>query len=331
MDQYGTQYMTVGDPEAGTKKGGGGWIWGILIFILVVVAIIFLILWLVERNKSASELTISGTQFSLTSSNAVQATWTSVGNDNDQVTLYVYQSGTPIKFNTSGTPTNPSAVKAQAGPVNGNTTKTITTTALKTGVTYNGVLVVTNSNITAHNAVISDCLHAGGDIAGAFHIEASCQSGEIVYDIPAVTAGIIDVPTVGYNFTDKTSIDNNLFHHDSDNLLCTVMPSQTAAINADPTTKCGALGSSTHILYDPSISTTTTTGLGIKQYEASDITNTSAQWTYNKSNNKWCLANNSAKCMELSDFITLATESTNINVGSPGGGWNNINFSLSST
>lgn len=330
-DPYGTQYMAVAGTDPEHHHHGSGWIWGILLFLILAAAIVFLVLWLWERGRSKDqkELTLTGTEFTLTTSNSMQATWTGSGDDSDQVILHVYKTGETIKFNPDGSPTSATVgnVVASSSTVSA-TTRTVTAGPLTAGVAYTGVLIITNSDISnAHGSVTGTSLLPGGGPEGAIHIVAIGQPGEIKYDISAST------PTVGYNFSGNTSPDNSLFHHDPDDLLCTVMLSQNGPINLNNTTRCGDLGSGTHVLYDPS-PTSSTTALGIKQYETSDATNTNAQWSYSSSNNRWCLKGNTNKCLEISDFIDVTTETATINIiSTPASAttWHNPNFSLSST
>lgn len=285
--------------------------------------------------------------------------------------MYIQKTGNPINFNSSGQPTNTSAVVTSTETVNGNTTKTLTaSTNIQQNVTYEAILIVTNPDFSGyHNSVTSKALIPGasGNKNGVFHIQAAGQSGEIVYDIVPPTAnnqsgqpdpGLLPVfvPTVGYNFSGKTTANDNLFHHDPDDLVCTVMLSQSGSVNIDPGTKCGALGDNTYILYDPSLVPTSGVAsgsgtLGIKKYSEAEIKNPAAKWTYDQNKNTICLKDYPNRCMTLpsttfvntipvntTTFVnttpvntTPVNTTTPITLTSPGTSWNIINFEISSS
>ena len=71
----------------------------ILIIIVIIAAVVFLILWLTKSATNANnvrELTINNLRVALSSPSTVTATWDSVGNADDMVTMYA--SSTPINF-----------------------------------------------------------------------------------------------------------------------------------------------------------------------------------------------------------------------------------------
>lgn len=325
----GTQYMEIPDMTE-AKSGGLGWLWGLLIFIILVVAIVFLVLWLTERSKTEKELSITGAQFSLTSNNSMQASWSAVGNPDDIVTLYVFKTGTPVKFNSDGTPS--ATAIATSGPINGNTTKTaVASPTLTSGQAYTGYLIVTNANFpkTHGTPVVSPALVPNSQPSGAFNISATGQPGEIVYDITTVPTK----PTVGYNFSNFISLDNNLLHHDPNGLLCTVLLPLHAAVTS--TTTCANVGGA-YLLYDPT-PTSSTNQLGIEPYPQSTPTtpydptkDTTAQWTFDTSKNTWCLTANPTKCLQLPNGSSGSTGVINISTSTPTT-WYNTNFTFSST
>ena len=336
-DQYGNQYVTVGDPIP-VATGGFGWLWGLLIFIIVVIAVIFLILWLVERSRK-NELILTNVVFSTPNATTIRGTWVS-SNSNDQIIMYVFRTGTPINFNSDGTPAVPSDVVSQSAPVTGSGTAVATVPV--GNVSYTAVLVVTNPNFSGYDASnVSGALTPGPSPAntGVFHIQASGQSGEITYSIPPSGSQI--APSVGYNFSRDRTNDSNLFFNDVNGLLCTVPLLQSGAVNFNPTTTlCSDLGTNTFILYDTGTSngasgTNGTSRLGIRRITPADSTNTNnnnARWNYNPTTNKWCTLTGTTsvainRCMELP--VTSATQTVPINMGPTGTSWTNVSFSLS--
>lgn len=335
MEPYrDTQYVFAGDPESVKKGSSVGWIIGIIVFIILLVGIGLLIWWLVSGNNDVQKiLSITGTNFTTPTTTSIQGTWTGVGNNNDIVNLYIFKSGSSVNFTPNGVPANSSDVVGRAGPVNGTTTKSLSvSTNIQTNVTYVPVLVVTNPDLPGfHNSVVGKALVPGSNVNGAMLIRAAGQStGDIAYDINLnpLTLFTTSSPTVGYDTTGLLNADGNIFYQDPDGLICTVMQSQIAAVNNDSTTKCGDLGSSTYILYDPGVPTSGTAGpvaLGIRLYQDSDTTNTNAQWKYDTTNQTWCLANNTARCLNLTTNATTINGLTPINITTPGSTWNNIN------
>ena len=303
------QYMAVGaQPEH--KSGGMGWLWGLIIFLVLAAAIVFLILWLVERGKTKDdkELLLTGTEFQLTfiqSTTAMMASWTDVANDKDEVILYVYESGKSVKFNSDGSPTSAttSNIVATSNQVNGNTTKSLTaspTGGLKDGVTYIGVLVVTNPDLLNFHTVPSQGLFSSpSEIPKAFLIESVSQPGEIIYVLPTSGGGL---PSVEYDVTKEAgSVGSNLFHYDTtNNLLCTIHTLQAGAAINTPVT-CDSFGPN-YLLYDNN-------GTLDLRSNTKDKTQTDDKWIYDRSNNRWCLTGDSDKCFVLPTLTGTATTS----------------------
>ena len=130
---------------------GATWILGIIVFILIILAVIFLILWLVNRGKvnpQNSQLTIKDLIFSLSNTTTVSATWSSVGDPGDQVTLYA--DIVPINFNASGKPENNPNIKTSQ-TVNGSA-KTVSLTGLTPNTKYFLAVTVTNPKLTGFNS-----------------------------------------------------------------------------------------------------------------------------------------------------------------------------------
>lgn len=354
MSDYETQYGAVYPYETPQKSGGMGWVWALLIFLVLVAAIVFLVLWLYERGKSKDEegLNITGAEFTTPTQTTIQASWTSVGNDDDVVTLYVYPSGNPtLNFNPNGSPKSGGAAIVQRTSTSSpNTTRTLSVTVPENtkNVVYGAALVVTNSNSPNLSKVErGDGLSPGSEINKAFLIRKSGQStGEIVYTLPTDTT--VNTGTVEYNWTESTSIDNILFHHDPDGYICSVMPSQSGVIDVDSTTKCSDLGMA-FALYDKESSTTdtvlvddeTTTSngsLGIERVLVNGSVNpklkeNNSLWDWNQNTSRWCLKNIPTKCMNLQSSVK-STKKSDIDVVTASSAttkFSNINFSLSST
>lgn len=307
------------------KHSGWGWFWGILAFLAIAAAVVFLILWL-TKDVDEKELDITGVQFKTNSSTSVTATWTSVNNDKDQVTMYVYPSGESINFTGNGTPILIPLDSKIAGPVNGNTTKTLTATGLTANVTYLATLIVSNPDIARyHKSVTSPALVPGGGTVtgGAIQINANGQSGETAYELPELlTLDDTNNGTIGYNSTGKSTLNNNHFFLDSDGLLCTVSTSLTSVVNTNPTLKCGEIGGS-FVAYDPGSSGPGANQVALKQYQSSDTTNSNAKWKYDPTTQKLCLDSSSSRCWKFRTSTTSSESAlTPIDISSDGSGWN---------
>jgi len=308
MTDYGTQYVTVDNPTLTTTGGGAGWLWGILAIIAIIAAIVFLILWLVNRNKNNGQLSITGGVFNITSANQMRASWTAVGNSNDIVNLYVVRSGNSLRFNSDGTPTGSTTIVAKSGPISTPTLSAIASPSLTSGVSYTGYLVVTNSNISNnYNAITGPSLIVGSvGPTGAFHIQAVSQSGEMVYAVPEISGETGATGSVGYNFSGQTTLNNNLFFYDSNQNICTIPPSLSGPANfSGSNVTCEDFNGSANPTF---VLTGNNSVLGLKQYDTSDATSANVRWTYDTTDNSWCLSNSGkSRCMQLSNLTGLVT------------------------
>lgn len=311
MDPYNTQYVSIGDTPTETG-GGSNWLWAILVIVAIIAAIVFLILWLVNRNKN-NLLALTNPRFNITSSNQMRATWDSINNSSDIVNLYVTRSGPKLDFTTDGIPTGSTTVVAKAGPVTSPTLTAIASPVLTSGVSYIGYLVVTNPNVNDYKSYVSQILTVGAvGPTGAFHIQANGQHGEIVYAVPEVSEETGATGAVGYNFSDVTTLSNNSFFYDSNQNICVIPPSLTGVVNnldINANTTCADFNTSAFTGF---VLTGNNSTLGIKQFKDSDTSNLSAKWVYDTSDQTWCLANsngtsNKNLCMQLSstNFNTL--------------------------
>ena len=105
----------------------------VIIFLVLVAAVIFLILWLSERNKTTTpskELDIVGTKFTLDKLTTLIAIWESVGNSTDVISLYADTK--VIDLDASGKPTGN---VLSSGPVP-SSSKTISISNLSPNTSY---------------------------------------------------------------------------------------------------------------------------------------------------------------------------------------------------
>ncbi len=234
-------------PDVKPEGRSGGWSWFLIILLILVIAaaITFLVLWLVQRDRQ-EELQIFGVSFKVASDTSIQASWTSVGSNNDVVTLFVYETGKGIRFNNNGTPST--TVAGRSSVTDPNTVKTVTVTGLIKDVTYDAVLVVTNSGISGYNGGNTGTgLTTGSNDPGIkFTITSLGQTGQIIYDTEDLT--------VEYELGSIT-INNNLFHFDSEVFICTTSQSQ-------PLTSTSLCPETSFVLHDKT-PTTNNTELGI--------------------------------------------------------------------
>lgn len=301
MTDNGAHYVTVDNPNLGVSKGGAGWLWGILALIAIIAAVVFLILWLVQRNKKNDILSVTNQKFSINSSNQMTATWSS-SNASDVVNLYVIQSGGKLNFTSDGTPTNSSIIVARSGQVAASVGVATATPVLTLGVSYIGYLVVTNSTINDYKSYKSQVLIVGNfGPTGAFHIKAVSQQGEIVYATPENMGETGATGSVGYNFSDTTAFGDNLFFYDSNQNICTIPPSAVGIVNnldlINDNTTCASFGTGS---FAPFVLTGENSTLSIKQFDVNSPSDTNAKWIFDSNDKSWCIANtNKSRCMQL--------------------------------
>ena len=265
----------IGEPIE--KKENYNWIFYFFLFIIIL-ALVGILIWLLVRNRSNNnnnvnaDLNITGVNFNLVNNNTITATWTSVGNSSDVVTLYADTS--QINLNASGKPEG-SSTFLMSGPTAGNN-RTITLTGLTGSTTYYLDLVVTNPNISGFNPTPDIVFTSGVAPTGSFVMQQISNPGGVTLNS--------NLTSVSYSLGSSKSSINDVWSYDSSSMnLSTV----GTGINSG-TTSC---------LYNNG-------GILAAQNCNSVKGNANAQWTYNvRGNNRWCL-NGTQTCMSLALPIT---------------------------
>lgn len=248
--------------------------------ILLAAAIIFLVLWLNNRNKQSNvkkELAISNVQFSFTAT-SITATWDNVGNAKDMVTLYADTS--PINIGTDG---KPSTAVAHSQSASG-TARTVTINGLTANTKYYVALVVTQNGVTGFNSV-TDIIFTGETIPSSnFIIQEINTPGAIALNSSNPT--IVTYQT-GINKTDITDI----WTYDTTNFTISTRSTGVNSTAPRPT------------LYNNN-------GVLAAQPANNLAGNADAQWTYNvNGNNRWCLRG-TTNCMTLTSPISNGAQIT---------------------
>ena len=314
MDESSPVLATVQPNE---EKSSSGWHWFLIILLVLAIAaaVVFLILWL-TKSEDKKELSISGVNFKVSSSTSITATWTTTGNDKDEVTLYASPTGSSLDFDPTGKPVLTPVLTIT--PVFNSSTvpasqKTVTVTGLATNTTYDAVLIVTNPDIKDDygTSKFESGLHTSTVIPNKFFIQ-STAGGYIAY---TPKTGPM---TVGYE-TSKLNVNHVLFHY-QDGTLCT-------------TTQIGtpSCGDNSYVLYNDS------NKLGIKQQSSIDSAEKpKALWDFDATTSRWCVRGDTSLCMTAPitpvgtsvTFATLGavTPLNPITLGTSGTKWKNIEF-----
>ncbi len=157
------QYFTSNESNDNTSSGhAGAWIICIIVVLLIIAGIILLIVF-VGRKEENKALVITNPEFTVNGSNSIQATWSSTGNDNDELVLYTMPANETMKFDASG---NPQGAYFNSGSPNPSTSgqkpttikssaRTATISGLKAKVTYLAVLVSTNPDLPLAHGLAS--------------------------------------------------------------------------------------------------------------------------------------------------------------------------------
>jgi len=300
---------TISGTSAPGQGGSDGLFWGItIVVILVVVALIILIVWWATRNVTEdndSALAITGVDFSSLSSTSITATWTAVGNKDDVVVLYVKETGKDQwRFDRNGTPLG---VYKNSGKIF-QPNNSATVVGLKPNTNYDAKLIVTNPNVTGHNASQSKSginTATKVKIGGKFYIKANGQPGQISRDKDMN-------PTQVYYTNGGIDASTSLFRCDPDGFLCGTIP-------GEPLTENTPCGPNNFVLY--SDGTTNTATLSTKRKsELTDEETENAKWEYNETgDNEWCIKGDGVsglatrRCMRKSDLVLLNPEDENAN------------------
>ena len=300
--ENGEYYTTLDGNGEEKSSSGHGWIIALFI-ILAIIAVIVILVVIFGPSEERKLLQVNGVEFNVPTDGTIQATWTSTGNSEDELVLYVIPNDGQMTFNSAGEPqgaylNSGSPSPSTAGSIPSTTpssARVASVTGLKEG-TYSATLVVTNPVVPDRSFTQnSKSLPVKtSTIPVIFSITAAGQSGAIRYE-PAST------PTeVGYEIG-KINPSNNSFHQDSTGRIC--------AAGAGSWTSSSLCDSGSRVLYAD-----TTNKLAIGEYEpgdvGSEITTANSEWTY--TNGKWCLKNNPTNCMSynknnpITDITTLS-------------------------
>lgn len=278
------------------NQGSSMWTWILIIIAIVVIIVgVVLIIWWAtsggsdDNNTDTGTLAIVGSEFVTNSSTTITSTWTRVGDVGDVVTMFVNPSGQEMKFDKNG-----SALGSYftSGPiVSPGTTATVVN--LKSNVTYDAILIVTNPKVSGFNG----SHHASGIVPSSpivpgtkFTISSSAQGGQISYTPSSSTVVPTPPPLVSYKLN-TSNPNNSLFYRDPNGYICATSQSELLTT----TSECA---DTSFVLYSQELlgSTGNTNLAMIRKSDLSDIT--TAQWKYN-TGNEWCINSDSStqRCM----------------------------------
>jgi hypothetical protein len=280
--------------KEGSKGGIKGWVIALIVIgsLIVITAIVLAIIYGTRatpveqnRNQPLGPVAISGVNIRTLGSNMIQATWTSVSNEFDIVTLYVVPSGTGLSFNENGTPIgNPRT----SGPVAAPAT-TATVTGLLPNVSYDATLIVTNPRATG---VISQSTENGLTITGPaplgakFTIGSSGQCGAIGYGSTGPDPNLIN------NVFYQLGVNNpnqSLFHRDPRGYICATTQGQSLTLDSE-------CADNSSVLYDSGVAGNAFLSIG-RLGDLDPLILPQARWTYDAAgDNRWCTASN--RCIQ---------------------------------
>jgi hypothetical protein len=252
---------------------GSTWFLGIIIFILVILAIVFLILWLVNRSKvhaQNSQLSIKDLQFCLENTTTVNATWSGTGNPGNQVTLYADTK--TINFNASGKPEDNANIKTSETV--SASSKKVSLSGLTPNTKYFLAVTIINPKLTGFNSEPGQ-IYTGLIPEGSFVIQEINTPGAISLDVNNDT-------TVTYDKSVNKSEVNDIWTYDPKNFTIS-----TRGVGANSNT-VPTLFNNNGVLAAEDLST----------LEKNSNFNSIAQWEYDKCN-RWCLKSNPNLCMHL--------------------------------
>jgi len=299
------QYFTSNESNDNTSSSHvGAWIIGIIIVVLIIVGIILLAVFLGRKEENKS-LNIVNPEFTTVGTNSIQATWSSTGNDNDELVLYAMPANKTMKFDSAG---NPQGSYANSGTPNPNTSgqkpttinssaKTATISGLKPN-TYLAVLISTNKDLPLdHGTAASSSLTVtDGTIPVIFTMVAGGIQGSVQY-VPASKPS-----TVGYE-KGKVGTVGVGFHHDTKGRICATYGGSFTA-----STECDG---DSHVLYADG--NNVKIGQAIQQQNANNliqptITPENSEWIY--ANSRWCLKTSTTNCIDVDTNETGAVLSS---------------------
>lgn len=175
----------------------------ILILGLLAAGIVFLVLYLRERNRKTTppDVGITGDKFSLKSPTEVEASWTSV-QPNNMVTLYASTKSIAVDKNGNAVGTG----ILRSPTVDGNKVKSVSVTGLTPNTTYNLLLVVFDQVAITKN----DVVYTNTVLEGEFTIESihgDSVGGVVTLDSNGTTVRLVHT-------TDKSTV-NDVWEYDA--------------------------------------------------------------------------------------------------------------------
>ncbi len=246
----------------------------VVIVILLLSTTVFLFLWLTKTgilNTQKKRLTITNVKFKC--NGTITATWDSVGDPKDLVTLYA-ATNNPIDFNADGTPSSPNNL---VSPTVSGSAKTVSIPGAAQNTKYYVSLVVTNPDFVGFNVtsnVISTC---GNALDGNFVMQEMNTPG-------AVEINISDPTRISYNTGVNKAGMNDIWMYDKTSGTISTRSTGTNSTAPRPT------------LYDNNGT--------LSAKPATPSPDANSQWTYNvDSPNSWCIKG-TTRCMSLSSPIT---------------------------
>ena len=260
----------------------------ILILLLIAAGVVFLVLWLRERDKNKNNKTpnviINNPKFTLSANGTtVTASWDSVGQADDQVTLYA--SKKQIQIGTNGKPIDGSGVLSSNTNTTPNTTKSVSISGLEANQTYNLQLVNFNTNVFTN---INYVIYTNTVLQGEFHIVDTSGGNVITLGTDNTT---ITMETIAKGHSrDIWEYDQGQFGGAATFTLF------NKANNVEPEI---VLFNDSGKLVAKELSTLSQTQI-----------NNQAQWVYSvdKKANQWCLRNDTTTCFEVSSTTPTQVE-----------------------
>lgn len=256
----------------------------LIVFVLVLLglAVTFLVLWLINRNKqkenNPNDLVLTGLDVRLTAPDTVTATWTNTGSSGNQVTLYADTQR--IELDSAGKPVQASKNLITGGPVS-EATRTVSANGLLPNVIYYIDVVVTGDN--RHKA------------APAIVWTGTVPSEEFVIQELNTGGGIqlnSDNVTVSYQKTLANKNNNDLWSYNPTTFKLTGN---------------GTGGNTNPVLYNNS-------GTLAASSDSNILTSANSNWVYNPNGrNAWCLQASPDLCLQVPD---LSAETSPVQVAS---------------
>ena len=318
------------EPE---KKGNNALTW--ILFVIIIIVAVGLFVWTFwwggtkgDDNPPRKELTITGVDFKVLNSTSIGATWVSVGDKNDIVTLYVNPTGQTMRFDKDG---NPLGSYSRSAAIDYTQTSAVVN-GLQPKTSYDAVAVVTNTKISGSKVSHVETgitTNPPVDLNDKFFIHANGQPGHISYN-----GGGTTIPTNVFYCPD-TCVSQSLFHQDKDGFICAISPGSQINDN----TLCSDNSS---VLYDPFMAGENDNlvdgsyVLSIKQKKDIPADKlSSAKWIYNIIENEWCLTDTglttvaTKRCMSFNpnnSNIPSSEDNKYIYVSPSGSKWTNRSY-----